>query len=1322
MKTPLLANILESMGDAFVALDTEWRYTYMNRKAGQIFNRRPEDMIGKHIWTEFPEGIGQPFYKAYYRAVETQTPLYLEEYYPPYDRWFENRIYPSPDGLAIFFQDITERKRDELLLTLEAQIFEVISVGSTLAEVLEKIVLSIEAISEKTIASVLLLDPDGLHVHYGAAPHLPEAYNRALEGAAIGPAEGSCGTAAYRREPVIVADIETDPLWNNYRELALAHGLRACWSTPIINREGNVVGTFAMYYREPRAPQEQDFRLIARATHLANIAIERKRAEEQLRESEARLTRIVETVPDGIVIVNREGQITFANAAAESILGLRRSDITNRAYDDPGWRITALDGSPFPQEELPFARVRQSGQPAYGVEHAVEHPDGQNVMLSINAAPLLEADGEFGGMVAAISDITERKRAEAELRESERRFREMLENVQLVAALLDLEGRVTFCNEFLLQITGYTRDEVLGGDWFAQFVPDARAEVKETFVRGLQRGEISAHYENPIRTKSGRERLIRFSNTLLRDAQGNIVGTTSLGEDITERKQAEEALRKSEETFSVIFNKAPFAAALAGLPDGAYVEVNEEFERMFGYTRQELVGKTSLELGMYPDPEVRARSAAMFREQGFVRNLDMRLQTRTGEIHDVLINSDLVEIGGEKYILTTANDITERRQAEEELRRNEHVLRLFVKHSPAAIAMFDRDMKYIVASRRYLSDYDLGEQEVVGRSHYEIFPEIPERWKEIHRRCLAGAIEKADEDPFPRISGKLDWIRWEIRPWHERAGEIGGIILFSEVITERKRAEESLRYSELLLREVGELAKIGGWEFDPATGNGTWTEEVARIHDLDPDDKTGMELGMSFYHGESRSKIERAVKEAIELGKPYDLELEMVTAKGTHKWVHTIGYPTVENGKIMHVRGSFQDITERKRAEAERERLHRQIQRRLAELNIIHRSAQQLQQLYTPEALAREIIRILEETLSYTFGAVLMIDDASGELTPFALSDQGLGPDFIEADKDYVASHGIRLGAGVTGWVAQTGQSLRLGDVRQDSRYYALRADIHSELCVPLRVGDHVIGVANVESTQPDAYTESDQRLLETVAAQIAVAIQNARLLEEARTGRERLQLLSQQLLAAQETERRHIARELHDEVGQAFTALKLNLQSLERAPAAAGLGPPIHESLGIVEHAIQQVRNLSVELRPSLLDDLGLIPALRWHLDRYTQRAGTAVHFTADPATGRPPPEIETVCFRVTQEALTNVMRHAQARQVWVDLRQSSDELRLTIRDDGRGFDARAARERAARGGSFGLLGMEERVLLIGGKIEIDSGPGQGTEIRVSFSLTGPL
>jgi PAS domain S-box-containing protein len=175
---------------------------------------------------------------------------------------------------------------------------------------------------------------------------------------------------------------------------------------------------------------------------------------------------------------------------------------------------------------------------------------------------------------------------------------------------------------------------------------------------------------------------------------------------------------------------------------------------------------------------------------------------------------------------------TERKRAEEALQRNERILQLFVENAPAAIAMFDRDMRYIAASRRYLIDYELGDQAVVGRSHYEVFPEIPDRWKEIHRRCLAGATEKADEDPFPRTSGKLDWVRWEIRPWYESTGEIGGIILFSEVITERKQAEEEIRHRSEDLVTLLEVSQTLAATLDLETVLQTTTDGVTELMGL----------------------------------------------------------------------------------------------------------------------------------------------------------------------------------------------------------------------------------------------------------------------------------------------------------------------------------------------------------------------------------------------------------------------------------------------------------------------------------------------------------
>ncbi len=223
----------------------------------------------------------------------------------------------------------------------------------------------------------------------------------------------------------------------------------------------------------------------------------------------------------------------------------------------------------------------------------------------------------------------------------------------------------------------------------------------------------------------------------------------------------------------------------------------------------------------------------------------------------------------------------------------------------------------------------------------------------------------------------------------------------------------------------------------------------------------------------------------------------------------------------------------------------------------------------------------------------------------------------------------------------------------------------------------------------------------------------------EVRRSRERLEALSQRLLKVQENERRLIARELHDQIGQALTAVKLNLESLRSGRRAKAF--PLDESVAIVEQLMEAVRSMSLELRPSVLDDLGLAAALRWYADRQGRRAGLAVRVRTQLPTERLASDLETACFRVAQEAITNVARHAGAKRVEVDARAEDGTLDLTVRDDGTGFDVAAVRGGTTAEGSIGLDGMEERVRLLGGDFRIDSQPGTGTTVWARFPLTEP-
>ena len=237
----------------------------------------------------------------------------------------------------------------------------------------------------------------------------------------------------------------------------------------------------------------------------------------------------------------------------------------------------------------------------------------------------------------------------------------------------------------------------------------------------------------------------------------------------------------------------------------------------------------------------------------------------------------------------------------------------------------------------------------------------------------------------------------------------------------------------------------------------------------------------------------------------------------------------------------------------------------------------------------------------------------------------------------------------------------------------------------------------------------------------LAMALYKHKAETDLRTSARQLKALSQHVLQVQELERRRVAVELHDELGQSLTAIKINLQLSARLKDQP-LAELNQESIRIVEDALMQVRRLATTLRPSMLDDLGLAPALKWIAEQNAGRAGFAVNFHHVRAQSRLAPDIETACFRIVQEALTNIVRHAQANRVEISLRREEDTMLLTVQDDGCGFDIAAMHQRAMQGGSLGVLGMQERASLIGGQLLMQSVAGKGSTVQLSCPWRSPV
>jgi PAS domain S-box-containing protein len=341
----------------------------------------------------------------------------------------------SPSGHLVEFIgtviDITERKRAEALREGESRILETIARDAPLTEILEQLVLVVEAQFTGMLCSVLLLDEDGQHVRHGAAPNLPAAYTAAIDGLRIGPNAGSCGTAMYRREPVVVTDILRDPLWDAYRGVAEQHGFRACWSTPILAHSGKVLGSFAMYYREPRSPSPAETDALQMATHLAGIAIERKLTHEQLRRSEAYLAEAQRLTHTGSWAFNAEKAIYWSDEnfriwELDPLRGLPdRETVLQRIHPEDRDRVV----------EYVEQALREKKD--YAVEFRILLPDGTVKHIHGLSHPVFSESGGLVEVVGSQFDVTERKRAEEE-RETLRQAQAHLAHINRVTTMGEL--------------------------------------------------------------------------------------------------------------------------------------------------------------------------------------------------------------------------------------------------------------------------------------------------------------------------------------------------------------------------------------------------------------------------------------------------------------------------------------------------------------------------------------------------------------------------------------------------------------------------------------------------------------------------------------------------------------------------------------------------------------------------------------------------------------------------------------------------------------------------------------------------------------------
>ena len=647
-----------------------------------------------------------------------------------------------------------------------------------------------------------------------------------------------------------------------------------------------------------------------------HLNTERKRAEEALQENLAKLEKLIEILPVGISILDREHKVVKQNAALEKILGitaegLARGDYRNRRYIRP-------DGTPMPTEEFASTRILHGESSVLNVETGVVKEDEQVVWTNVSATDFPFKDWS---MVIVTSDITERKRAEAELVRSEQKFSSAFQQSPAAMTITRIaDGKFIDTNEAFLRIFEFTRDQVVGHTSTEINMLDSETRriliQRQIETGGLHNAELEAH------AKSGKIVHLLFSSHPI-DLNGEPHHVTTMI-DITERKRAEEKLRESEQRYTLLFQKSSIPVFLLKLPEVVIVDANDAAETLTGFRREELRGKTAAELGIISHKQ-RAEAITQFEKERVLADNEMRILTKSGEERIIIVNTNPLQINGQPFAITSMQDITERKRAEEKLRESEQMFSLIFDRAPFGIALAKLPQGNIVnVNDAWCKLLGYSQLEVIGKTSVElnINTNIEERAHVIAQIQEKGSAHNV-EWTFRLKSGKLRLFITNL-DLVELNGQKYMLSSMTD-ITERKRAEEELRKRTEELEQLIDLMPEAIWiaqdpECKDIRGNRFANELLgvsAQENISQSADAPAVQLRQFVNGKQVTSPDELPMQKAARTGQPQtDVELVIQHTGMPSRTLLGGTVPLFDmNGKTRGVVAGFHDITERKQAE-----------------------------------------------------------------------------------------------------------------------------------------------------------------------------------------------------------------------------------------------------------------------------------------------------------------------------------------------------------------------------------------------------------------------
>lgn len=1014
---------------------------------------------------------------------------------------------------------------------------------------------------------------------------------------------------------------------------------------------------------------------------------ERRLAEERLAESTYQLRESQRVSRIGSYLMDTQTGIWRSSDILNDIFGIDDSFTT----DVTGW-LNIVHPEDRAEMNTYFLKHVIGNRERFDKEYRIVRINDQEVRWVHGRGELIcDANGTLIRMVGTILDITERKQAEEALRRSEINLRTTLDSIGDAVIATDTKGRVSRMNPVAEQLTGWNLAEAQGkplSEIFNIVHAITRKSVENPVSKILKSKRIVGLANHTLLiARNGSEYQIADSGAPIIDTEGQIHGVVMVFRDVTKEYEIRDRIAENEKRLSSIFRVAP--TGMGVVKDRVFTDVNDLVCKMVGRSRDELIGQSArLVYATQEEFERVGREKYLQINESGTGTLITQWQHKDGSIRDVRLSSTPIDPEDwSKGVTFTALDITDQVRSETALRESEERFRLvtetvqdvFWLHTPTS------DQPIIFAS----SAYDRMFGRPAGRLETE-----PLSWLEVvHPDDLAdmkSLVESHRSRTAPyqkefRIMHPETGLRWIMEkgyPIFDEDGRTKSIAGTCSDITERKQNEAVIKENQRVMETL--LGNLPGLVYR-CENDRDWTMSfISQGCQI----LTGYSPETFLYNKEMtfndiilpehQVPVWDTVQEALAEKRRYRLEYPILTKEGKIKWVADLACGVFDGDELLFIEGFIMDITEQR----ESEKLIRESENRFRTLYDVSLDGVFLlkdSMIVDCNLKSQEMFKLSKSEIIGKHPAAMSPPRQQNDQDSYAHADTAIAEALLKGSNNFE-------------WLHQ----------RSDGEVFL--SEIRLKL-IQLADGPYLMA------------------LIRDISVQKKIELEREDLNRQLRSSNQRLAMMSRKIMENQEQDRRRIARELHDEIGQLLTAMKINLQFLIKETDCEVRKDPIcerlNELLELIDDTIKQIRAISLDLRPSMLDDLGLVPAIRWYMDQQAQRSGIHVSVEEIDMPDRIDSTIENACYRVMQEAVNNVLKHAQATQVHVLIQTMANGLHLIVRDDGKGFDAEAARQKAIQGRSFGILGMQERIELIGGSFTIQSEPGKGSEVKAVFPLT---